>query len=80
VYREVVKPYGRGCHLALDDASAPPAIRDFNTYDELRGFIALPSVCKLYDMPHAEVTRRNFWQSPARGHMIGVLDWPTACQ
>lgn len=37
-------------------------------------------VCELYDMPHSEVARKNFWQSPARGHLIGEFNWPTACQ
>ena len=32
------------------------------------------------DMPHAQVTRRNFWQSPARGHLIGEFGWATDCK
>jgi hypothetical protein len=74
VYREVVKPYCRGCHLALD-------VVDFNTFAELQAFqaLALDRVCELYDMPHAQVTRENFWASPARGHLIGEFNWPTAC-
>jgi hypothetical protein len=31
-------------------------------------------------IPTAEVARKNFWQSPARGHLIGELNLPTACQ
>jgi mono/diheme cytochrome c family protein len=82
-YREVVKPYCRGCHIALDDATpgAAPAIVDFNTYSELNGyrFTAMNRVCELHDMPHAEVTRKRFWESPARGHFIGEFNLPTAC-
>jgi hypothetical protein len=83
VYQEVVKPYCRGCHLALYDTTpaAAPAIFDINTYSELNSFrlVAGNRVCEIYDMPHAEVTRRNFWESPARGHLIGEFDLPTAC-
>jgi hypothetical protein len=80
-YREVVKPYCRGCHVTLDDAAAAPAITDFNSYAELNGlrFTAMNRVCELHDMPHAEVTRKRFWQSPARGHFIGEFNLPTAC-
>lgn len=38
-----------------------------------------PKAVDVPDMPHAEVTREKFWQSPARGHLIGALNLPTAC-
>jgi len=81
VYREVVKPYCRGCHVTLDDPAAAPQIFDINTYAELYNFrfVAMTRACELYDMPHSEVARNKFWQSPARGHMIGEFNWPTAC-
>jgi hypothetical protein len=80
MYREVIKPYCRGCHVALSDGPLPKV--DFNSFADLQGFqgVALTRVCETHDMPHAEVTRRNFWGSPARGHLIGEFDWPTACQ
>jgi hypothetical protein len=81
VYQELVKPYCRGCHVTLDEPAAPPQIFDLNTYDELNAFrfVALDRICERYDMPHAEVTRKLFWQSPARGHLIGEFNLPTAC-
>lgn len=74
LYEEVIKPYCRSCHLALD-------VVDFNTASELEAFQAtvLDRVCERYDMPHAQVTRDNFWASPARGHLIGEFNWPTPC-
>lgn len=80
VYQEVVKPYCRGCHLALAD-TAGRFVVDFNTSAELSSYntTALNRICELYDMPHAQVTRKLFWQSPARGHLIGEYSWPTAC-
>jgi hypothetical protein len=81
VYQEAVKPYCRGCHVALDDAAAAPQIFDMNTYSEFNAlrFSAMTRMCELYDMPHSQVTRTNFWQSPARGHLIGEFNLPTAC-
>ncbi|MEZ4362328.1 MAG: hypothetical protein R3B48_19220 [Kofleriaceae bacterium] len=81
VYREVVKPYCRGCHVALNDPAAAPAIFDINTFAELNAYrlVAMNRVCELHDMPHSEVTRKLFWQSPARGHFIGEFNLPTAC-
>lgn len=82
VYQEVIKPYCRGCHVTLDDAAGgAPQIFDINTYDELNAyrFVAQDRICERYDMPHAEVTRKLFWKSPARGHLIGELNLPTSC-
>lgn len=81
-YQEVVKPYCRGCHVTLDDpAAGAPQIFDINTYDELSAyrFVAQDRVCERYDMPHAEVTRKLFWKSPARGHFLGEFNLPTSC-
>lgn len=74
MYREVVKPFCRGCHVALD-------VNTFTTYDGMKFSNAQNRVCNddLEDMPHAEVTRRNFWESTARGHLIGEFGWATAC-
>lgn len=77
MYHEVVKPYCRGCHVALSDSG----VVNFDSYQDLTSFSssALDHVCHKRDMPHAEVTRELFWASPARGHLIGELSWPTAC-
>lgn len=77
MYREVIKPYCRGCHVALSDSGTV----NFDSYTDLTSYSgsALQRVCELYDMPHAEVTRELFWKSPARGHLIGELSWPTSC-
>jgi len=79
VYREVVKPYCRGCHVALSDP--PAAFVDFDNYPEFEAFATGISdeVCERRDMPDAQVTREKFWQSPARGHLIGRLNLPTPC-
>lgn len=81
VYRKVVKPYCRGCHIALNDPASPPTFVDFDTYDDLVSTTSTIQrrVCDDHDMPHAEVTRRRFWTSPARGHLIGALQLSTAC-
>ncbi|MEQ9499639.1 MAG: hypothetical protein RIT81_22320 [Deltaproteobacteria bacterium] len=83
VYREVVKPYCRGCHVALEDPalSATRNKPDFATFAEFDSYAYAiqQRVCAERDMPHAEVTRRRFFDSPARGHMIGELDLATAC-
>lgn len=79
VYLEVVKPYCRTCHVALEEA--PRYITDFNAFGDMsaRAAAVADRVCDVHDMPHAEVTRMNFWNSPARGHLIGELNLSTAC-
>jgi hypothetical protein len=74
MYREVVKPYCRSCHVALD-------VNNFTTYDSLKFSAAKQRACDndFKDMPHAQVTRRNFWESTARGHLIGEFSWATPC-
>lgn len=76
LYKEVVAPYCRGCHVAVFDGSG--GFDTFSDFESRSGSIELYT-CDSKIMPHAEVTRNNFWQSGARGYLIGGLDLPTAC-
>jgi hypothetical protein len=83
LYREVVRPYCRSCHMQLDGALA------FTTHDDFTGFAALiyEDVCQTRMMPHAPGPNMRFWTSsnpfaPAvlDAHMPGFLGWPnTSC-
>ncbi len=78
LYAEVVKPYCQMCHvanntIALDDlASMQPlsGIIEANTCGE--GSFGL-------GMPHAEMTARLFWESPARAHLTSALGIDDDC-
>ncbi|WP_428264769.1 hypothetical protein [Haliangium sp.] len=72
LYREVVKPYCRMCHVAR------PGL-DFSTASQFRSLSASVNyaVCQAHYMPHAEVTQKRFWDSRARAvlsHAFGLAD------
>lgn len=86
LYTEVIKPYCRTCHMSFYDSAAGVGLThlDLNDFNDLKfgrsDYGAIQgAVCGYHDMPHAEVTKEKFWQSPARAHLIGVLQLSTAC-
>ena len=85
VYKEVIKPYCRTCHVVFNDTSSPDAL-DFDDAQDLADapgssrYTQLTNyVCGSKIMPHAEVTRQKFWQSPARAHLVSAFNLKTAC-
>lgn len=74
LYRKAVAPYCRTCHIA-------GAFR-FDTFDQLNTLsnAAKTAVCDTHEMPHAEATRKSFWESSARAHLAGELNWATDCK
>jgi hypothetical protein len=58
LYRDVVRPYCRTCHLAVrpDVISSSDAFLSFKPRLEL-------TLCGLFTMPHAEVPYKKFWTS-----------------
>jgi len=72
VYDEVVKPYCRTCHVAMEP------YRDWDSASELASFssYALDLVCNnnvTRRMPHAELTMDKFWKSSGRAHLIAFM-------
>ncbi len=74
VYNEVVKPYCRTCHIAMD------GYRDWDSFSELANYFNSPSfvvnlVCNngITRMPHAELTLNKFWRSRGRAHLVGFM-------
>ncbi|BCE01297.1 hypothetical protein [Marinicellulosiphila megalodicopiae] len=72
VYDEVVKPYCRTCHVAMEP------YRDWDSASELAGYssYALDLVCNdnaISRMPHAELTMDKFWKSSGRAHLIAFM-------
>jgi hypothetical protein len=83
LYTSVVAPYCRTCHLAMTDATNQHLDIDWTSYAEFttqsnRLLIGL-RVCGTKEMPNAEHTSRNFWNSSARAHLTGTLGLITSC-
>lgn len=81
VYREVIAPYCRGCHVTFDRASE---IGTFSTPAEVKAQAAsiIARVCgagPTGGMPAAEATAQDFFASPARALLLAWLDAPGAC-
>jgi hypothetical protein len=75
VYRDVLKPYCRTCHISQVGDFAFMRIEDFKEQNAKTA----ASVCKTTDMPVAEATLGLFWQSPARAYLVNTLGLSTAC-
>jgi hypothetical protein len=80
VYREVIAPYCRSCHVSFDDANEQLV---FATADSVRsrGSALMTHLCGEgpLGMPAAEQTTRAFFDSPARAVLLQWLDQPGAC-
>ena len=74
VYREVYAKYCRTCHIAMPGAPLP-----ISSYAAFSLGAVQFRTCDERQMPHAELTRYRFWQSNARGHLIGAIPMPTTC-
>lgn len=73
VYLKAIAPYCRTCHVASSVK--------FDTFQQLQAQNAvLPDVCSTHIMPNAELTRKAFWNSSARAHLAGALNWATHCK
>lgn len=79
LYRQVVKPYCRSCHVALFDGSDSRAFTSFTDFSGLERAIESAVCSNGMDMPHAQVTWQNFFEGPARGYLIGGLNLGTDC-
>jgi hypothetical protein len=81
VYREVVAPYCRSCHMAFENG--PADLATFTTPDSFRsrGASSLTRTCGNgpRGMPTAEMTTLQFFNSSARPLMLEWLEAPGAC-
>jgi len=75
VYREVIKPYCRTCHISQTDQFAFIRIEDFKTTAAL----SVKTLCGNKEMPNAEATIGLFFNSPARAHFVNALGLASAC-
>lgn len=75
VYREVYKPYCRTCHTSQIGDYA------FVTYEDFKNEAAksMHSVCGTNEMPLAEATMNNFWESGARAYLFNALGTNASC-
>lgn len=67
LYRGVVKPACRTCHMSAVAASLDFA--DYNDFSALSSTIK-SDACGSHVMPHAERVLKNFWESGARAYLI----------
>ena len=69
LYHEVIKPYCRTCHIALEPGIA------WSSYNQLKAYgnFIHTRVCVTKDMPHAQLTHRDFYESGARALLLGGL-------
>lgn len=74
VYREVYAKYCRTCHAAMPISPLP-----ISSYSAFSTGAVEFATCTSRQMPHAELIRHKFWQSNARGHLIGAIPMPTTC-
>jgi hypothetical protein len=81
VYREVIAPYCRSCHVSFDGAAGDELV--FATADSVRTRAAplMQHLCGAgpLGMPAAEQTTRAFFSSPARAVILQWLGEPGAC-
>ncbi len=83
LYSSVIQPYCQGCHV-----TQAPAAKDFMSLagmipfvNQAMGYACGPtpagsnktSVANTHLMPHAEMTMKHFWESPARAHLLGAF-------
>jgi hypothetical protein len=74
LYKFVVAPYCRTCHVAQG------ASRDWDSFAEFSGNGAIPGfVCGSKIMPHAKVPFQKFWQFGGRAHLVNRLHLASAC-
>jgi hypothetical protein len=88
LYKTIVQPYCRGCHVAL--SSQPNSTLDFDAYKDLATYRRVEQMeegqlevgrlefeaCRRYRMPHAEVSLARFWTSPNTAKFLGDFEGP----
>jgi len=81
VYREVIEPYCRGCHSAMENAVNDPLVFSTAASFKARAAEVMARVCGAgpKGMPSAEQTAIRFFGSPARALLVAWLDKPGAC-
>lgn len=81
VYREVIAPYCRSCHVSFESGAGDPvAFSSAQTFRAFAGSI-VQRVCGdgPRGMPSAEQTTQGFFRSSARGVLLAWLGAPGAC-
>lgn len=77
VYKEIVKPYCRTCHVSAHSGL------DWDSFPEFQDMLPVvtTALCGTMDfvMPHAEQTQNLFWKSPARAHFVNAFDITGPC-
>ncbi|HBY98078.1 MAG TPA: hypothetical protein DEP84_29735 [Chloroflexi bacterium] len=74
LYTTVFKPYCRSCHIAQLSYpfATPTQLLAWNvSSNQNTGY----AVFHVFDMPHAEVTSHNFWNSPAPAYLANSGNW-----
>jgi hypothetical protein len=79
VYDGVVKKYCRTCHVSMAGGGARPNFTSASEFTQLGGLIQ-SLVCDGHSMPQSLLTQDNFWNSPARAHIVGFLGLHTPCK
>jgi hypothetical protein len=75
VYRELYKPYCRTCHISQIGDFA------FERYEDFKNEAAKSAddVCETTQMPIAEATLHQFWNSPGRAYIVNALEISSSC-
>jgi hypothetical protein len=84
LYRHVVAPTCRSCHISHSGTSDPnkPDLEDemdfrFGKYEDFTGRLKpliYSDVCVNHSMPNAEQSLKVLWDSSARAHLLNRLD------
>ena len=75
LYLEVARPYCMGCHMARPGVLGFPDTASFYAMaDPILG-----EVCRDHTMPHGQIARERFWQSPARALLLRALGRIEGC-
>jgi hypothetical protein len=72
LYRHVVAPTCRGCHISHSREIFTPSTLRFGTFEDFASFKAIiyDDVCRSHVMPNAEQTLKVLWQSSARPQLL----------
>jgi hypothetical protein len=72
VYKEVIKPHCRLCHLTQSAADGGLDFRKAEDVEAMRALVLL-DVCKTHRMPHAQQPLKNMWTTGARAQFLGFF-------
>lgn len=86
LYENVIQPYCQTCHIAQGASSLNPPLdfasfAVFNPYAPAAEAAACPQSDNTNEhmMPHAELTMKHFWESPARAHLLSAISSTRSC-